>query len=185
MHYLALLRGINVGGNNKVEMRKLKEVFISLGFENIITYINTGNVLFTSQHHENLQTRIETSIAQVIGLELPIVLVTLQQLDEIVQHIPQEWQNETEQKTDVIFLRDEINSPEILNLIPLKPKVDTIIYVDHALLWNVQRPNVSKSGLMKIVGKLIYKQMTIRNVNTTRRLVKMMQEMETPSGSTA
>ena len=75
MTYLALLRGINVGGKNKVEMARLKTLFESIGCSDVRTYINSGNVIFTNGRvAARLRTSIEKAIAQEFGFDVRVVL---------------------------------------------------------------------------------------------------------------
>ncbi|MEX2104256.1 MAG: DUF1697 domain-containing protein, partial [Bacilli bacterium] len=81
-------------------------------------------------------------------------------------------------KSDVMFLWDDVDNESVLDLLVIKPEIDTVKYVAGAILWSVDRNNVSKSGMMKLVGSKIYQQMTVRNVNTTRKIYELMQNKE-------
>ncbi|MDD2917353.1 MAG: DUF1697 domain-containing protein, partial [Candidatus Gracilibacteria bacterium] len=74
--YVALLRGINVGGNNRVEMSRLREVFTSLGFKHVTTYINSGNIIFEALENDTrkMTERIEKSLTEAFGFSLRVVL---------------------------------------------------------------------------------------------------------------
>jgi len=146
--YVALFRGINVGGNNKVEMKKLKTTFETLGFKDIATYINSGNVV----------------------KDLPSI-------EAINKVLPTHWVKDKTMRTDVMFLWEEFDTPESLELMQLK-EVDNILYAPGALLCNIMDKDYDQSGMIKMIGSKLYKNMTIRNVNTFRKLLEMMREME-------
>ncbi len=171
MKYVALLRGINVGGNKKVEMKRLKTFFEALGCTNVSTYINSGNVIIEFEgSKEELIDKVKTNLKNEFGFEIPVLIKTQQELKRIAEVIPKEWQNNTEQKTDVAYLFAEIDSEEIADMLPIKKELVNILYVKGAVIWNVKREDVIKSQLAKIIGHKIYASMTVRNVNTARFL---------------
>lgn len=177
MKYVALLRGINVGGNNKVEMGRLKSTCESLGLKNVQTYINSGNVLFESSKNENqLEKIIADAIKKEFHLAVPVVVRSNNTMSKLEKEIPKSWTNDAEMKTDVLFLWDEVNDKSILEKIVIKPEIDSVMYIDGAVVWNVKRKDVTKSGLIKIVGTDIYKNVTIRNINTVRKLNELMRD---------
>lgn len=174
--YVALLRGINVGGNNKVEMKKLKKVFEDLRYTDVLTYINSGNIIFSTQEKNitKLTDTIEKAILKHFGFSVKILLRTAKNIKTLSQKIPQEWVNDAKQKTDVLFLWEAFDSKETLKLIKSTIGVDMLIYVQGAIIWNVERKNYTKSGMKKFIGTEIYKNMTARNVNTVRKLGEFM-----------
>jgi uncharacterized protein (DUF1697 family) len=177
MKYVALLRGINVGGNNKVEMPKLKKCFESLGYTNVSTYINSGNVIFetTSTDPKGLVAQIEASIEKTFGFPVRVVIRSSANILKLNKTIPSDWNNDTEQSTDVLFLWDEYDTKKSLDFIASTPNVDTLRYIAGAIVWNMQRENYTKSSMRKFIGTTIYKNMTARNVNTVRKLAELMK----------
>jgi len=173
MKYIALLRGINVGGNNKVEMKKLKALFESFGCTGVSTYINSGNVFFESaETMENLLKKAETGLKNEFGFDIPLLIKTEQEIKKIADAIPETWQNDSEQKTDVAYLFNEIDSAETVNILPVKKEFINIKYVKGAIIWNVNRKNINKSQLTRIISHKLYQSMTVRNVNTARYLAE-------------
>jgi len=176
MKYVALLRGINVGGKNKVPMSQLKLVFEAIGGTNVRTYINSGNVIF--EHHESqakLVRNIEKAIAQSFKFSVDIVVVSAERLQAIARELPDDWQNDSTMKCDVIFLRPDVDAPRVLDQLTIKPEIDTVRYLPGAILWSVERNLVTRSGLMKLAGSDLYKQVTIRNCNTLRKLAALCE----------
>jgi uncharacterized protein (DUF1697 family) len=168
MKYLALLRGINVGGNNKVEMSKLKKVFESLGYTDVATYINSGNVIFTS-NSDNFSS-VEPALEKAFGFKIKTIFHDAKNIQMICKKVPNEWVNNATQKTDVIFLWDEYDNKNSLKLIKTTPNVDTLLYVPGAIVWNLNREHIKQSSMHKFIGTDIYKNMTARNINTVRKL---------------
>ncbi len=176
MRYIALLRGINVGGNKKVEMKRLKILFESSGCSNVSTYINSGNIIFESDKERNvIKEEIEKILKKEFGFDIPVLIKTKQEIKKIADAIPKTWQNDTEQKTDVAFLFKEIDSKEVINLLPIKKEFINIKYIRGAIFWNVKRENVNKSHLTKIISHKIYQSMTVRNINTARYLAEALK----------
>jgi uncharacterized protein (DUF1697 family) len=171
--YVALLRGINVGGNNKVEMKKLKTVFESAGFQNVSTYINSGNVIFETDKTE-LETLIEKVLHKNFNFPIRVVIRDAKKIQKLCNLIPRNWTNDTEQRTDILFLWNHYDSQKSIGLIKTTD-VDTLIYVPGAIVWNLTRSNVNKSGMKKFIGSEVYKNMIARNVNTVRKLHELMQ----------
>lgn len=176
MQYVALLRGINVGGNCKVEMSRLKNVFENLGFENVSTYINSGNVIFESSEKnvKALTEQIEKAIERTFGFAVKTLLRDKDNILRLAKEIPKHWENGGDQKTDVLFLWEDFDNKDSLNLIESKDGVDRLIYLSGAIVWNLDRKQINKTGMKKFIGSLLYKNMTARNVNTVRKLAGMM-----------
>lgn len=173
--YVALLRGINVGGNSKVSMAELKFLFEKIGFKNVKTYINSGNVIFTSDQNDLLKmvSLIEVAILKNLKLPIRVVIRDSNNIKKLCQVLSAEFQNNTELKTDVLFLGDEYHSKKSLELIKFT-SVDHLKYVSGAIIWLVARADYKKSGMNKFVGTELYKNMTARNVNTVRKLALLL-----------
>lgn len=176
MVYVALLRGINVGGKNKVDMKQLKAAFEEAGMASVRTYINTGNVIFSSTicSRGRLVDLLEDAIVRRFGLEIPVLVRDTKSMKAVVDPMPSEWTNDSTMKCDVMFLWDDVDRPSVVNQLQLRPG-DDVRYAPGALLWRVDRKHLTKSGMMKLVGTPIYKRMTIRNCNTTRKLLQLME----------
>ena len=169
--YIALVRGINVGKERRVEMKKLKEIFESLGCIHVSTYINSGNILFESKDDpKNIRQKVEASLEKNFGFPIPTLIKTEQEIMQISDAIPKEWQNDTIQKSDVAFLFPEIDSEKTMDELPIKKEYIDIRYTKGAIYWNVDRKNYNKSHLNKIISHDLYQFMTVRNVNTARVL---------------
>jgi uncharacterized protein (DUF1697 family) len=179
MIYVALLRGINVGGNNKVDMKLLKETFIQIGMDSVITYINSGNVVFIDRKHTKAEiaSLLEQAILRDFNLAIKVLIRSIDDFEPMMEILPQSWKNDNDMKCDVLFLWEEVDKETLLAELEIKPNIDSVKYSPGAILWSVDKRNVAKSGLMKIVGTALYKKMTVRNVNTTRKIYEIMQEV--------
>ena len=174
MRYIALIRGINVGKKNWISMKLLKSMFEDAGYGNVVTYINSGNVLFDSaEDPPKIQRNLARMISGLVEDEIPVIVITQSGLAGINRAVPETWQNDAVQSTNVGFLLPEIDKEDILVELPFKMEYVQVLYVKGALIWNVKRENLNKSRVTNLAGHAYYKKMTIRNVNTLRKLADM------------
>lgn len=117
MKYISLLRGINVGGKHIVKMKDLKNLYINLGFENIVTYIQSGNVIFETDNTNanTLILNIEKHIEEQYQFKVPVQLRTNVQFKKIIENCPLEEFNveENGSKLSVVFLS---SNPSVENV---------------------------------------------------------------------
>lgn len=177
MVYVALLRGINVGGKNKVEMNRLKSVFEDAGMTSVRTYINSGNVVFRSSVRARVRLAglLEDAIAQGFGFTVDLLVRDIKSMRAVVEALPDRWRDDKTMKCDVMFLWDDVARPSVVEQLRIRPEFEDVRYVSGALIWRVDRENVTRSGMMKLVSTPLYKRMTIRNCNTTRKLLLLME----------
>ncbi len=176
MKYAALLRGINVGGNSMVKMSDLKECMEKRGFENVVTYINSGNVIFDTgeKNQEKLTEQIENLLSKKFGFDLKIVLRTHDQIKKVVDSVPGDWNRREDLRFYIAFIKEPMTVDVAFAEVEPKEGVDFIekgpgvVYM--ATLWT----DAAKSGITKLIGKKIYKEMTIRNYNTTKKILSLM-----------
>lgn len=174
--YVALLRGVNVGGKNPVSMAGLVETFRRLGFADARTFINSGNVVFSAAERSDsaLRARIEGAIEKDIGLQLDVLVLRDSDLARIVEAIPPDWVNDSVMRCDVMLLWKDVDDPAVLDRLPTNPEIDNVLYVPGAVVWRIDRTNATRSRLTRIIGSPLYKRMTIRNSNTIRRLHQLL-----------
>jgi len=183
MIYLALLRGINVGGKNKVEMPKLKSAFEQAGMSNVTTYINSGNVVFQDNRRKapKIASVLEEAIAADLGFEIKVLIRDLPAIRKVTKALPETWTNDSTMRCDIMFLWEGFDRKDVLKELTIKPEIEDVVYVPGAVIWRVDRSNVGKSRLFKIIGTDLYKGMTIRNCNTVRKLAEMMEAADESS----
>ncbi|MFD1885519.1 DUF1697 domain-containing protein [Paenibacillus wenxiniae] len=176
MIYVALLRGINVGGKNKINMKQLKQAFEQAGMTQVITYINSGNIIFASElpQHE-LPAILQRKILEAFSLEIPVMIRNLIEITAVIEALPEDWTNDDQMKSDVLFLWDTIDDSSIIEQLPLQPNMGTVHYIPGAVLLSIPREHAAQSGMNKLVSSKLYRYMTIRNVNTTREIYRLMQ----------
>lgn len=176
MKYVALLRGINVGGKNKVEMKRLKITFENAGMTDVLTYINSGNIIFTCTKHTPAQlvAQLEKAIAHDFGFAVKVLVRDAPNIRAVAKALSPKWLNDATMKCDVLFLWEAYDKKAVLDMLPSRPGIDDVKYVPGAILWRVDRDKVTRSGLLRIVGTDLYAHTTIRNCNTLRKLDSLM-----------
>lgn len=177
VRFVALLRGINVGGKNKVDMTALKRTFARAGATDVLTYVNSGNVIFSHDRERSTLTGVlEDAIEEDFGLRHRILLRDTSSIRHVVNAIPDEWVNDGTMRTDVLFLWEHLDSPDVVKQLPVRDGIDEIRYAAGAVIWRVDAENLTRSGKSRLVGTDLYKAMTVRNVNTVRKLAAMIME---------
>lgn len=179
IQYLALLRGINVGGNNIIKMVDLKACFESMGFSNVLTYIQSGNVLFQSseQDKNKLTDKIEKGLSKTFKYDARLVIISHKELRKIVKEAPRGFGEDVENyRYDVIFLKEPLTAKEAIKSVRVKEGVDFAYAGNDALYFSRLISKASSSYLTKIIGLPVYQSMTIRNWNTTTKLLVMMEK---------
>lgn len=175
--FVALLRGINVGGNARVPMAELRRSWAAAGMGDVRTYINSGNVIFRDPARrpaQELATILAVRLEADFGFPVAVLVIPAQRFMAIAEAIPADWANDAEQKSDVIFLLPAADGPDALTRFTVKPGIDQVIHVPGAVLWRVTRTNQPRTGLLNAVGTPLYRQITVRNVNTVRKLGSLL-----------
>ena len=174
--YLALLRGINVGGKNLVKMADLREAFESMGFGEVATYIASGNVLFEAprQKREELAGGIESKLTKRFDTELKVVLLTPAQLSGVVDGAPRGFGGD-EHRCDVVFVRKPLTVKKAFGALEFREGVDRAWEGTGVLYLSRLDAKATTSRLNKIASTPEYKNMTIRNWNTTTKLLALME----------
>ena len=172
MTYLAFLRGVNVGGKGIVSMAAIKEALVALGLSDVRTYINSGNVIFSTRPSDaqQLAARIENALEQHVDMAIKVLVMDHKTLKRMVDAIPRNWVDDKTMRTYVFLLWKELDDRSILDRLPIKPGVDELKYTPGAVVWRVDRENVGRSQMNRIVGTPLYKKITIRSANTMRKL---------------
>ena len=177
--FVALLRGVNVGGNNMISMSALKNSFEAMGFPHVSTYINSGNIIFTTKENDarKLEKKIEQMLSQEYQLESRVVLRSLPEMERLVQSLPRTWTGDPNWRYNVIFLRHTIDSEKILDELVVKDDIEEVVYSPGALLWSAQVSDLTRTNMIKLSSRKMYQDMTIRNLNTTRKLCELMKKV--------
>lgn len=176
--HVALLRGINVGGKNIIRMADLRACFEEHGFRGVETYIQSGNVIFEAGERSSrgLAQRIEKMLTSSFDYRASVVLRTRTQLAHIVRSAPAGFGTDPEgYRCDVLFLKEPLTARVALESVRCREGVDEASAGPGAIYFSRVAARASQSWLDKLTALAIYQRMTIRNWNTTTRLLQMME----------
>ena len=175
-HYLALLRGVNVGGKNLVKMADLRTACESMGFTDVATYIASGNVLFRAprQRREQLAARIELELGRRFEIELKVVLLTEAQLKGVVESAPRGFGGDSH-LSDVVFVRKPLTVKQAFGVVELREGVDRAWPGRGVVYFSRLAAKATSSRLNTVASLPEYKNMTIRSWSTTTKLLALME----------
>lgn len=173
--YIALLRGVNVGGKNAVPMPQLKALFEQAGFADVSTYINSGNVLFTADGPEDaLKQKCEAMIGQRFGFAVPVMVITAAALRDAIAHAPDWWGQDPDATHNALFVIPPATPEEIMAQVgEARPEYESVASHGPVIFWSAPRKTWSRTRYSKIVGTRAYGSITIRNANTARKLSEL------------
>ena len=176
VRYIALLRGINVGGKTLIKMADLKTCIEALGFDAVSTYIASGNVLFESAERDaaKLEANIERAIEQRFRLPVKVVVLDRAAYARIVKAIPKSWVGDASLRANVAFVRRGTDAKQVVRELQPDASVEEVKAMDRAILWATRRNALNRSVMRKLIGGAAYKELTVRNLNTTLKLQELL-----------
>lgn len=180
MKYVALLRGINVGGKNKMPMADLKKCLADLGFSKVATYIASGNVFLDSKKPARvIKTQIEKALPKNFHLDselIKVLVLDAKQVKAVIEDAPKGFGTAPEKfRYDVLFIMPPLTPAKAMAAVELKEGVDNAWTGRHAIYFRRLAAKATSSRVSKIVGKPEYQLMTLRNWNTTKKIEAVMQ----------
>lgn len=176
--YIAFLRGVNISGKNKVPMAALREGFENAGFNEVRTYLNSGNVAFSEDEEKvgSLSKKIEAVIKNQFGFEIPVFVIAQEALENILRNAPAWWGNENKETYDnLIFIMPPASFTDVFNEIG-EPRegLEKIQDYNEAVFWSFSRKDYHKTNWWsKTASAEIGKKLTIRTAGTVRKIVGM------------
>jgi uncharacterized protein (DUF1697 family) len=176
--YVALLRGVNVGGNAIVKMKDVKAAFEDAGLRHVETYINSGNIIFESAKKDvrALERLTGVSMRERCGVPCAVVVKSAGEYEAIVRALPASWVDDEEWRCNVIFLRHTVDSKKVLDELGAKDEIEELVYCPGAVLWRARRDALTRSNVARLNRRPLYQEITVRNLNTTRKLWELMSK---------
>lgn len=174
--YIVFLRGINVGGKNKISMLKLKELFEQNGFQDVATYINSGNVIFSSNNTDEnkLKKECEVLIANKFQLNIPAIVIAVNDLFTAINHAPSWWDQDQDSKHNAIFILPPATVEEVYKEVgAIKPEYEKVAHFGRVIFWSAPIKTFSRTRWSKVVGSSVYVNITIRNANTVKKILQL------------
>lgn len=178
MKYIALLRGINISGKNKISMSELKKEMEEDQYQNVVTYLNSGNIIFESNanNKETIMQDIYRVIKKKFNLEIPIFVMTSFELEDILNNTPKWWGTDSKKIYDnLIFIIPPTKYEEVYNTIGSpKENIEKLQEYNNAIFWSYDLKNYRKSNWWsKTASTNISDKITIRTANTMKKVLEM------------
>lgn len=176
MKYVALLRGINVGGNNSIKMVDLKAAFEKAGYTGVITFIQSGNVIFNSglQDKVKIMQHLETVLSKTFSYTSRVVIRTHKEMHSVISGVPSTWTKENDLRCYIAFVREPVTVSEVVVEVEIRDDIDFLHSGPGVLYLSTKMDGLTKSKFSKFIGKKVYKDVTIRNFKTTRMILEIM-----------
>ena len=178
MRYVLLLRGINVGGKNKVAMSDLKDMISKLGYENVITYINSGNIIFDANDNKEI-VRVKISyMLETFPFSINKVILTQEEYLDEISNLP-EWWSEELFRRDVLFYSDKVDYSVMKERIKMMPLNDEMVHFGkRAVFWGKcnEKNYLSTSYHKLLMKESFYKSITIRNARTFEKIIELLSK---------
>ena len=172
--YIALLRGVNVGGKNKISMAALKQGFEALGFSEVRTHLNSGNVVFSGEEAE--AARIQAMIRERFDLDVPVLVVARDWLEDVLRQAPDWWDSGDKAIYDNLILAlPPITAGEIAGRLgEASEGLERVCVCAGAIYWSFDRKSYAKCNWWRKSARPgIGEWITIRTASTVKKLVGM------------
>lgn len=178
MKYIILLRGINISGKNKISMSDLKSHLESNGYANVITYLNSGNIILESKesNKNNITKSINRLIKEKFNLEIPVFAISYIELNDLINNAPSWWGNGNKEIYDnIIFILPPMKSNEVKNVLGnLNESVEKVYEYNNAFFWSYELKSYRASYWWKKTASTYVKDsITIRTGNTMKKLLEI------------
>ena len=170
---VAFLRGINVGGNRKIDMGDLKKFFEKLKYQNVTTILNTGNVIFETDETniKKITEILETGLTKQFKYPARVIVYDVSNVEKVIQGYPFD-SNEVDNQHYVVFLSSDIGN-ELVKAVAIDKKLEEVAVGDGVVYWKVAKGSTLKSSFGMLIAKAKYKEHnTVRNINTLRKVVR-------------
>ncbi|NLD18799.1 MAG: DUF1697 domain-containing protein [Clostridiales bacterium] len=176
--YIALLRGINISGKNKIAMSELKKGCVDIGLAEVTTYLNSGNVIFSSAIDDKdiLSNEIKLMIKDSFALNIPVFIVMQEELEELLNNAPDWWGDDNKEIYDnLIFMMPPLSYKEFYDEIGnTRDGYEKAHNYKNVIFWSFSRKDYQKTNWWsKTASSNISNKITIRTANTVRKITSI------------
>jgi uncharacterized protein (DUF1697 family) len=175
--FVALLRGINVGGNSIMRMSDLKACFEELEFEGVQTLLQSGNVIFetTSRSGSSLEPKIEKALDDKFGFGTTVMVRSGPEIKKVIAQMPADWSKPEGLRCYLAFTKRPLTPAKAIREIAVREGVDQIAVGPGVIYMTTQMKDLTKSAFNKLASQPLYKLLTIRNLNTTNKIARLLE----------
>ena len=159
-----------------IKMADLKAAYERCGFQNVITYINSGNIIFTSKLNEAaVKTMCEDLIVKDFGMDIPVCVISAPDFLDALSRAPNWWNVAPDARHDVFFVMPPMAAEQIVDHIgQIKEEYESLAYYDRVIFWSAPMATFSRTRVSKITkDKAMYHAITVRNANTALKLAEL------------
>lgn len=173
--YVALLRGINVGGNNMIKMETLRATFEAVGFENVKSYINSGNLIFETRKSDdvNLAKKIHEAIQKDFGFNISVMVRSIAEIEKVIAKNPFAGQFESHKDMHLFFLNQELTAEQQTQLFAQANDNEMFAVIDRHILCLLRIHILDSSVGKGFIDKKLKVPATARNWRTVKKLMEM------------
>ena len=178
--FLALLRGLNVGGQNVIGKHDLIRCFEDLGFDSVRTYIQSGNVLFRSSELRAaaLTRTIEAALSERLLNQVRAVVLPRTRYRAAVASAPDVWGRDDDWKHNAAFTLRGVTPRQVVEQLPVpKEDFETLSSGPGVIFWSISKQHQTRTTWMKLAAAPVYQHLTVRNHRTVFRLRELLDEM--------
>lgn len=177
--YIALFRGINIGGRHIIKMADLRSLLEGLGLEDVNSYIQSGNVVFRADTADpaTLSDKIRSAISGNYDFEPEVLILKRQEFVQIMEANPFQEAESDDRRLHVLFLTAEPENPDLAGLREVKKDSEQFELKENAF-YLYAPDGVGRSKLVSKIDRLIGVSTTGRNWRTVRKIRAMAEEIE-------
>lgn len=179
MQFIILLRGVNVGGKNRVPMSDLKQYLTKAGFANARSHINSGNLIVESEKdsEKDVLEKCRKILSDNFVFPIDVVIISDEKYQTELASIPFWWGEDEDYRHNALFLLPSVNKKEIAKLLSIiNTDYEKVFIGEQVIFWSSSfKQNYSKTYYSKLASQPFYKKVTIRNRNTTLKLLKFLE----------
>ena len=176
--YAALLRNINISGKNKIPMSDLKKVFTDMGFTDVSSVLNSGNIVFSAVEEDSkeIQQRIHDKVLAVFRLDISVLVMEMTHLEEVLDHAPSWWGTEDKAVYDnlIFILTGETAEEVCMQIGEHSEGLEQVHVYDDVIFWSFELAGYRKClWWKKTASKGIAEKLTIRTAGTVRKMCSL------------
>ncbi len=176
--WVVLLRGINVGGKRLIAMRNLQDAFHDMGYDDPVTYIQSGNFVVGSRRGKTARAApsIERGLSDAFGYEARVVVRDVAEMGAIVRGVPRDWDAaDRSMRHNVIFLTDALSPKAIGDSVTPKRGIESMKAGPHVIYWSAPLRTIARTTMVRLSSHPSYSETTVRGLRTTLKLYELME----------
>ena len=178
--FLALLRGLNVGGRNVIGKDDLIRCFEDLGLDSVRTYIQSGNVLFRSSESRAaaLTRTIEAALSERLSNRVRAVVLARSRYRAAVAAAPDDWGRDDDRKHNAAFTLRGVTPRRVIEQLPVPNEdIETLASGPGVIFWSISKQHQTRTTWMKLAAAPVYQHLTVRNHRTVFRLRELLDAL--------